>query len=170
MLVQVSAKLEPVSQNKLAVQFQEFRIFNLIPIKAPPSARGELAITYVDEDLRISRGDKGNLFVLTMVGGGQCLRVHGQVHTQRTLRLMYLMPTATETCLLLLCPGRPQQEAMSRCRSAWQFCAGGVGVAGAVSVAGDSCARVRVCCRAAWLRGVCMRVARWLMLALHFVR
>lgn len=104
-LVQVSAKLEPVSQNKLVVQFQEFRIFNLIPIKAPPSARGELAITYVDDDLRISRGDKGNLFVLTMVGGGQCLRVHGQVHTQRTLRLMYLMPTATETCLLLLCAG-----------------------------------------------------------------
>jgi hypothetical protein len=27
---------------------------------------GELAITYLDEDMRISRGDKGNLFVLLM--------------------------------------------------------------------------------------------------------
>jgi len=63
---QVSANLEPVSVNKVAVLFQEFRIFNLIAIKAPPSARGELAFTYLDEDIRISRGDKGNLFVLRM--------------------------------------------------------------------------------------------------------
>lgn len=27
---------------------------------------GELAVTYLDEDMRISRGDKGNLFVLLM--------------------------------------------------------------------------------------------------------
>lgn len=27
---------------------------------------GELAITYLDEEMRISRGDKGNLFVLLM--------------------------------------------------------------------------------------------------------
>jgi hypothetical protein len=67
-----------------------------IPIKAPDSARGELEITYVDEELRLvvndsfhfhvlstkypkrlnietmlffcrlSRGDKGNLFILKM--------------------------------------------------------------------------------------------------------
>jgi hypothetical protein len=27
---------------------------------------GELDITYLDEELRVSRGDKGNLFVLVM--------------------------------------------------------------------------------------------------------
>jgi hypothetical protein len=46
-----------------------FKIFGLIPVNAPPSARGELAVTYLDEDLRVSRGDKGNLFVLTVRGG-----------------------------------------------------------------------------------------------------
>ncbi|KAG1654652.1 hypothetical protein FOA52_010280 [Chlamydomonas sp. UWO 241] len=63
---QVSANLEPLSSSKVAVVFQEFKIFGLIPIKAPPTARGELDITYLDDDLRISRGDRGNLFVLTM--------------------------------------------------------------------------------------------------------
>ena len=29
---------------------------------------GELAFTYLDDELRVSRGDKGNLFVLRMVG------------------------------------------------------------------------------------------------------
>ncbi|KAA8536527.1 hypothetical protein F0562_029005 [Nyssa sinensis] len=38
-----------------------------IPIKAPGRARGELEITYLDEELRASRGDKGNLFILKMV-------------------------------------------------------------------------------------------------------
>ena len=59
------ATLVPMSKNKVAVQFQMFYIGSLIPIKAPPTARGELEITYLDEDLRISRGDKGNLFVLS---------------------------------------------------------------------------------------------------------
>lgn len=30
------------------------------------TSAGELAITYLDEEMRISRGDKGNLFVLLM--------------------------------------------------------------------------------------------------------
>jgi hypothetical protein len=64
---QVYADLTPMSTNKVAVQFKTFKIFGLIPVTAPDSARGELAITYLDEDLRISRGDKGNLFVLSMV-------------------------------------------------------------------------------------------------------
>ncbi|MBA0706527.1 hypothetical protein Golax_018631, partial [Gossypium laxum] len=38
-----------------------------IPIKAPGRARGELEITYLDEELRISRGDLGNLFILKMI-------------------------------------------------------------------------------------------------------
>lgn len=55
-----------MSSNKVAVQFKTFKLLNLIAVTAPPTARGELAITYLDEELRVSRGDKGNLFVLTM--------------------------------------------------------------------------------------------------------
>jgi hypothetical protein len=64
----VSADLRPLSSSKVAVQFDEFGLFGgLIKIKAPPSAKGELDMTYLDEELRVSRGDKGNLFVLRMV-------------------------------------------------------------------------------------------------------
>eukprot|EP00200_Dunaliella_tertiolecta_P003776 CAMPEP_0202337594 /NCGR_PEP_ID=MMETSP1126-20121109/217_1 /ASSEMBLY_ACC=CAM_ASM_000457 /TAXON_ID=3047 /ORGANISM="Dunaliella tertiolecta, Strain CCMP1320" /LENGTH=226 /DNA_ID=CAMNT_0048927823 /DNA_START=61 /DNA_END=741 /DNA_ORIENTATION=+ len=63
---QVAADLTPMSANKVAVQFKQFKILGLIPITAPESAKGELATTYLDEELRISRGDKGNLFVLRM--------------------------------------------------------------------------------------------------------
>lgn len=64
---QVSADLEPMSATKVKVVFKQFKILGLIPITAPPTAVGSLDITYVDEELRISRGDKGNLFVLRMV-------------------------------------------------------------------------------------------------------
>ncbi|WIA41005.1 hypothetical protein OEZ86_004646 [Tetradesmus obliquus] len=63
---QVFAELKPMSVNKVAVQFKTFKIFGLIPISAPASAKGELAMTYLDDEMRISRGDKGNLFVLLM--------------------------------------------------------------------------------------------------------
>jgi hypothetical protein len=36
----------------------------VIPVTAPEAARGALDTTYVDDELRVSRGDKGNLFVL----------------------------------------------------------------------------------------------------------
>jgi hypothetical protein len=36
-----------------------------ISFKSPESAKGELDVTYVDKDIRLSRGDKGNIFVLS---------------------------------------------------------------------------------------------------------
>ncbi|VAH95254.1 unnamed protein product [Triticum turgidum subsp. durum] len=63
---QVTANLVPLNSRKVAVRFDYFKIFSLIQIKAPGSGKGELEITYLDEDLRVSRGDKGNLFVLKM--------------------------------------------------------------------------------------------------------
>ncbi len=38
---------------------RQFKLLGLVPVNAPENARGKLDITYVDEDLRISRGDKG---------------------------------------------------------------------------------------------------------------
>lgn len=64
---QVTANLIPLSGKRVAVKFDKFKIAGLISIKAPDRARGELEITYVDDELRISRGDKGNLFILRMV-------------------------------------------------------------------------------------------------------
>ncbi|KAK4491241.1 hypothetical protein RD792_001975 [Penstemon davidsonii] len=64
---QVTADLTPLNSKKVAVKFDFFKIGGLIPVKAPDRARGELEITYLDEELRVSRGDKGNLFILKMV-------------------------------------------------------------------------------------------------------
>ncbi|XP_042509588.1 probable plastid-lipid-associated protein 4, chloroplastic isoform X2 [Macadamia integrifolia] len=53
-----------------AQNMESWPFFNQIPIKAPERAernRGQLEITYLDDELRISRGDKGNLFILKMV-------------------------------------------------------------------------------------------------------
>ena len=60
----VTAELLPITKSKVAVQFKVFSI-GPISFKSPASARGELDITYVDEDIRLSRGDKGNIFVLS---------------------------------------------------------------------------------------------------------
>ncbi|XP_022895585.1 probable plastid-lipid-associated protein 4, chloroplastic [Olea europaea var. sylvestris] len=64
---QVTADLTPLNPRKVAVQFDCFKIGGLIPVKAPGRAQGELEITYLDEELRVSRGDLGNLFILKMV-------------------------------------------------------------------------------------------------------
>ena len=78
----VTAGLTPMSKSEVAVQFEQFKIGGIIPIKAPESAKGtvsstcgrragrgrgltkkKLDITYLDDEMRVSRGDKGNLFV-----------------------------------------------------------------------------------------------------------
>ena len=60
----VTAALTPMSGSKVAVQFKKFTL-GPIGFNAPEAFKGELDITYIDEDLRLSRGDKGNIFVLT---------------------------------------------------------------------------------------------------------
>ncbi len=62
--LQVMAELKPETKSRVGVQFKQFKILGLIPITAPESAKGKLDTTYLDEELRVSRGDKGNLFVL----------------------------------------------------------------------------------------------------------
>ncbi|XP_013598117.1 PREDICTED: probable plastid-lipid-associated protein 4, chloroplastic isoform X1 [Brassica oleracea var. oleracea] len=62
----VTGDIRPLNSRKVAVQLKVFKILGLIPVNAPETARGELEITYVDEELRLSRGDKGNLFILKM--------------------------------------------------------------------------------------------------------
>jgi len=62
----VDADLTPTSASNVNVQFVKFKIFGLIPVTAPESAKGALDTTYLDEDFRVSRGDRGNLFVLRM--------------------------------------------------------------------------------------------------------
>ncbi|XP_010554166.1 PREDICTED: probable plastid-lipid-associated protein 4, chloroplastic isoform X2 [Tarenaya hassleriana] len=64
--LKVIGNLKPLNPRKVAVKFERFRILGLIPVNAPDTARGELEITYLDEELRVSRGDKGNLFILKM--------------------------------------------------------------------------------------------------------
>ena len=62
--VQVKAELTPETKSRVGVQFKQFKLLGLIPITAPESARGKLDTTYLDDELRVSRGDRGNLFVL----------------------------------------------------------------------------------------------------------
>ncbi|KAI7726796.1 hypothetical protein M8C21_004781 [Ambrosia artemisiifolia] len=64
---QATANLVPLNTKRVAVKFDAFKVFSLIPIKARGSGRGQLEITYLDEELRISRGNEGNLFILRMV-------------------------------------------------------------------------------------------------------
>ena len=56
---------QPTSPSFAKVAFRKFKLGSL-EIQAPDSARGALDTTFLDEEMRISRGDKGNLFILTM--------------------------------------------------------------------------------------------------------
>ncbi|CAM9326966.1 unnamed protein product [Ectocarpus fasciculatus] len=66
--VQVSAELTPTSSSAVDVQFQEFT-FGPLKVQASENAKGALDITYVDDEMRISRGNEGNLFVLVRAAG-----------------------------------------------------------------------------------------------------
>ena len=60
----VRADISPLTKNKVKVQFKEFSVG---PISYKPEGdkfKGELSVSYLDEDMRISRGDQGNAFVL----------------------------------------------------------------------------------------------------------
>jgi hypothetical protein len=60
----VTAALDPQSNQLTNVQFKRFSI-GPVGFDAPDSFKGQLDITYLDDDLRLTRGDKGNIFVLT---------------------------------------------------------------------------------------------------------
>ena len=51
---QVQAELTPETSSRVAVQFKLFRILGLIPVNAPPNARGKLDTTYLDDTLRVN--------------------------------------------------------------------------------------------------------------------
>ena len=64
----VRAALTPRDDGRTVdVQFKRFGI-GWLRIPAPASAKGVLETTYLDDTLRLSRGDKGNLFVLVKDG------------------------------------------------------------------------------------------------------
>jgi len=62
----VRADLVPLTNSKVKVQFKEFRVGSpLFSYKPEPGTfQGELSVTYLDDEMRISRGDQGNVFVL----------------------------------------------------------------------------------------------------------
>ncbi|CAE8715051.1 unnamed protein product [Polarella glacialis] len=57
-----------LERTTVGVRFKTFRLLGLLSVGAPEKATGILQVTYLDEDLRLSRGDRGNLFVLRKVG------------------------------------------------------------------------------------------------------
>lgn len=63
----VRAELTPRDDSTADVQFKRFGI-GWLGIPAPASARGFLETTFLDSSLRISRGNKDNLFVLVREG------------------------------------------------------------------------------------------------------
>lgn len=62
--VEVTANLTPTSPSRVDVQFKQFTI-GPVSFPAPNSFQSWLDVTYVDRDIRLSRGAKGNIFVLS---------------------------------------------------------------------------------------------------------
>jgi len=60
----VTAELIPQNNKLTNVQFKRFCV-GPVGFDAPEQFKGFLDITYLDDDLRLTRGDKGNIFVLT---------------------------------------------------------------------------------------------------------
>lgn len=60
----VTAQLIPETDQSTRVQFLTFFV-GPISFKSPNRFNSALDITYVDDDLRLSRGDLGNIFILT---------------------------------------------------------------------------------------------------------
>lgn len=62
----IDAALKPVSPFRFDVNFLRFNLLGFISINVEKNERftGWLEVTYLDEDLRISRGNRGNVFVL----------------------------------------------------------------------------------------------------------
>lgn len=62
----VEAELVPMSDSEVRVNFKTFKLGGFVPVPAPETATGTLDTTYLDEEMRVSRGNRGNLFVLLM--------------------------------------------------------------------------------------------------------
>jgi hypothetical protein len=62
----VTAELSPQNDKLTNVQFKRFSL-GPIGFDAPETFKGYLDVTYLDNDLRLTRGDKGNIFVLTRI-------------------------------------------------------------------------------------------------------
>ena len=60
----IKADLSPESGQFTQVKFKKF-IIGPVGFDAPDSFKGALDITYVDDEVRLTRGDLGNIFVLT---------------------------------------------------------------------------------------------------------
>ena len=60
----ITAELSPENGKFTNVLFKKF-FLGPISFDAPDSFRGTLDITYLDDEVRLTRGDKGNIFVLT---------------------------------------------------------------------------------------------------------
>lgn len=60
----ITAELSPQNDKLANVQFKRFSI-GPVGFDAPEQFKGFLDITYLDDELRLTRGDKGNIFVLT---------------------------------------------------------------------------------------------------------
>lgn len=60
--VRAQASIEP--PKRVRVRFEQFQ-FGPFKVKAPETARGYLDTTYLDETLRIARGNKKHVFVMT---------------------------------------------------------------------------------------------------------